>query len=416
LASPEAAARVLKKYYDRYQDWALAAIAYRFGEAAADRLASGTATPQERALYARQVGKWYTYLSKEGLGFNDVFSSPREVASGAFGGVGGGGGGTSVSLLDYPDWSNVRQFAEQTIKSLYFRDPHPGEVEALVGMVKGAIDSENARRQAAAGGGGTGDGTFTPGVAGGIVFPVQGGAKYGNDWHAPRDGGRRLHKGIDLVAPQGTPAVAAVSGTIITAGNDGGIGGNRVWIKGDDGRYYYYAHLDKITVTVGQHVTAGEQVGTVGTTGNAKGGTPHLHFAISVTNPRTQGESYINPYPILKGAPQAAAVSGGNAPQTFNDVSPEARIIEQLRGTPEYQRLYAKKPSYLSEADYAKQFIGAGQELLGKAPGNEAVRVGLETGSLGTTVGYVSGGQEALQSGSFIGRLFAAAEVFNRLL
>ena len=99
-------------------------------------------------------------------------------------------------------------------------------------------------------------------------------------WGAPRDGGRRMHKGIDIFAKRGTPVVAAVNGRISSTGNRG-LGGKQVWLRDPEKNYsLYYAHLDSIAVTSFQNVKVGDTLGFVGNTGNARTTAPHLHFAI----------------------------------------------------------------------------------------------------------------------------------------
>ncbi|WP_395293195.1 peptidoglycan DD-metalloendopeptidase family protein [Kitasatospora hibisci] len=85
------------------------------------------------------------------------------------------------------------------------------------------------------------------------------------------------HTGADFVAATGTPLRAVAAGTVVKAGN-GGAYGNEVEIKLADGKYAQYAHLSSIGVKVGQAVTAGQQIGLSGATGNVTG--PHLHFEI----------------------------------------------------------------------------------------------------------------------------------------
>ncbi|MFF1904043.1 peptidoglycan DD-metalloendopeptidase family protein [Kitasatospora sp. NPDC058218] len=85
------------------------------------------------------------------------------------------------------------------------------------------------------------------------------------------------HTGADFVASTGTPLRAIAAGTVVKAGN-GGAYGNEVEIKLADGKYAQYAHLSSIGVKVGQAVTAGQQIGLSGATGNVTG--PHLHFEI----------------------------------------------------------------------------------------------------------------------------------------
>ena len=113
-------------------------------------------------------------------------------------------------------------------------------------------------------------------------FPVagKGNAAIQSFWGYERDGGKRQHEGIDIFAPRGTPVVAVADGIISNIG-DRGLGGKQVWQRvGAFGHSIYYAHLDEITAVGGSRVSKGDTVGFVGSTGNAKGGAPHLHFGI----------------------------------------------------------------------------------------------------------------------------------------
>jgi murein DD-endopeptidase MepM/ murein hydrolase activator NlpD len=95
----------------------------------------------------------------------------------------------------------------------------------------------------------------------------------------------RLHAGVDLAAPDGTRIRAAGAGVVIAAGPAAGYG-NAVLIDHGNGFLTHYGHMSVITVIVGQHVAAGEQIGDEGSTGHSTG--PHLHFEVH------QG-SYKNP-------------------------------------------------------------------------------------------------------------------------
>ena len=122
----------------------------------------------------------------------------------------------------------------------------------------------------------------------GWLCPVPG-ASFFNDWGFPRSG-ERFHEGNDLFAPSGTPIVAPVSGTLFQVVGD--IGGNQFNLEGDDGHLYIGSHMDAF----GKDgvVQAGDIVGYVGDSGNAKGSRPHLHFEI-----HADGKALVNPYPTL---------------------------------------------------------------------------------------------------------------------
>ena len=133
----------------------------------------------------------------------------------------------------------------------------------------------------------------------GFVFPVSGPNSYVDSWGAGRSGGRR-HKGTDIMATTGTPVVACVSGTIQrTSPYDRGLGGITIYLDGDDGNTYYYAHLNGISSGIGSgaRVEAGQVIGSVGSSGNASASAPHLHFEI-----HRSGGSAINPYATLRSA------------------------------------------------------------------------------------------------------------------
>ncbi len=130
----------------------------------------------------------------------------------------------------------------------------------------------------------------------GWVFPVQGPNSFVDTWGAPRSGGR-THKGTDIMTARNTPIVAVVNGVIRkTNPTDSGLGGITIYLTGDDGNVYYYAHLSSIEggVKAGVRVKAGQVIGYAGNTGNASGGAVHLHFEI-----RPGGGDAINPYPTL---------------------------------------------------------------------------------------------------------------------
>lgn len=125
-------------------------------------------------------------------------------------------------------------------------------------------------------------------VAGKTIRDVQ------SFWGASRDGGGRSHEGVDIFASRGTPVVAATNGYITRTGNSG-LGGKQVWQRdGIFGNSLYYAHLDSIIIADGAQVKTGDTLGLVGSTGNAKGGAPHLHFGIYAA------EGAVDPYPYIR--------------------------------------------------------------------------------------------------------------------
>jgi LysM repeat protein len=119
--------------------------------------------------------------------------------------------------------------------------------------------------------------------------PVDGPVRFMNDWGFPRSGGR-FHEGNDLFAARGTPAVAVIGGTAVQ--KTGTLGGYQVKLFGDDGNSYYYTHLDRFGAA--GRVTAGTVIGYVGSSGNAAGGPPHVHFEL-----HPGSGAAVNPFPVL---------------------------------------------------------------------------------------------------------------------
>ena len=121
-----------------------------------------------------------------------------------------------------------------------------------------------------------------------------------------RAGGARIHDALDIMAPTGTPVLAAAPGRVEKLFFSKGGGGITAYVRSEDGRWsYYYAHLNAYApgLREGQRVERGTPIGTVGATGNASPAGPHLHFAINQMEP---GQSWyqgtpINPYPLLAG-------------------------------------------------------------------------------------------------------------------
>lgn len=136
-----------------------------------------------------------------------------------------------------------------------------------------------------------------------LIVPVQGvdPSRVRDSYSASRGG--RTHDAVDIMAPRGTPVLAADSGTILKLRrNDAG--GLTVY-QLDPGQQfvYYYAHLDRYQegLVEGMSLRQGQVIGFVGTTGNAPKDTPHLHFQVMIYRGRGQywGGDPINPHPFL---------------------------------------------------------------------------------------------------------------------
>ena len=108
---------------------------------------------------------------------------------------------------------------------------------------------------------------------------------------APLAGASTYHQGVDLGAPRGTPVYASRPGIVTVAGYSNSAG-NYVQINHQDGFSSIYMHLDTYCVSAGQTVSAGQQLGTVGTTGISKG--YHLHFGISYNGAYVNPCAYVN--------------------------------------------------------------------------------------------------------------------------
>ncbi|CAL9587521.1 hypothetical protein SUDANB58_05164 [Streptomyces sp. enrichment culture] len=140
--------------------------------------------------------------------------------------------------------------------------------------------SSDAPAKQSSSGDATAQSAGTADASGGFVSPVPGGT-LGTPYHQSGSmWSSGYHTGTDFVVPTGTSLKAVGAGTVVSAGW-GGAYGNQVVIKLADGHYAQYAHLSSISVSAGQSVTAGQQIGLSGATGNVTG--PHLHFEIRTT-------------------------------------------------------------------------------------------------------------------------------------
>ena len=127
------------------------------------------------------------------------------------------------------------------------------------------------------------------------VFPVRPACYFIDTFGDPR-GTDRKHEGVDIIANRGQDVFAVADGTItkIYTVDTAKLSGNAIRLTTNDGTYFFYAHLDAFApgVAVGTKVTAGQVIGTVGSTGAT---TPHLHFEV-----HPQGGDAVNPFPIVK--------------------------------------------------------------------------------------------------------------------
>jgi murein DD-endopeptidase MepM/ murein hydrolase activator NlpD len=152
--------------------------------------------------------------------------------------------------------------------------PHPDAVRA--GEVLGKLEELNLYRMAA---------EKTP-----FSVPVKSAYRFTSGF-GPRWG--RMHNGTDFAAAYGTPIYATADGTVVHAGTEGGFG-RLVRIRHDFGIETYYAHLSKISVSVGQRVSRGDRIGDMGNSGRSTG--THLHYEV-----RHSGKP-VNPMTYIKAA------------------------------------------------------------------------------------------------------------------
>lgn len=118
----------------------------------------------------------------------------------------------------------------------------------------------------------------------GYIFPVAGGGRITSGLgsrSSPGGVGSTNHAGIDIGGARGTGILAPIGGTVTRAGQNGGFG-NFIEIRGSDGLLHRFGHLDSIGVRAGQTIGGGQQIGTLGSTGQSTG--PHLHYETRSAN------------------------------------------------------------------------------------------------------------------------------------
>jgi murein DD-endopeptidase MepM/ murein hydrolase activator NlpD len=128
-----------------------------------------------------------------------------------------------------------------------------------------------------------------------VSCPVSRPFSFVDSFGDPRSGGR-AHKGVDIMNPMGNKVHAVVDG-VISRQTTSSLGGVSLYLRGDDGNEYYYAHLSRYASRAGQRVKAGELIAYNGATGNAAWSGPHVHFEL-----HPGGSGAVNPYPFVKAA------------------------------------------------------------------------------------------------------------------
>lgn len=204
--------------------------------------------------------------------------------------------GEKTGLIDLQD--RAKQNADDTLRdqTQYWQDwgNHAGQsIRDVIAEYDKLIAKIKAARKAG-GGGDDGDGSDagqdqSPGSGGGPAFPVRGGGgtvggqyrpivdNAADDSYWTDQGTHGGHPAADIFAPMGSAIHAPTGGTVEPGTYPAG--GNAATMEGDDGKWYYFAH-GKVPFKGGR-VEAGQQIGQVGDTGNARGGRPHLHFAMA---------------------------------------------------------------------------------------------------------------------------------------
>lgn len=135
-----------------------------------------------------------------------------------------------------------------------------------------------------------------PLIRGDVACPIGQPHNFTDTWGAPRSGGRS-HKGVDIFAETGIPQYAYTAGTLRLTSSS--LGGVSLWVNGDTGDTYYYAHLSRYAegVSTGTRVAAGDLVGYTGKTGNARTTPAHLHWEV-----HPGGGEAVNPTPYARAA------------------------------------------------------------------------------------------------------------------
>ena len=193
----------------------------------------------------------------------------------------------SLPSADDDDWAQLNAQLRADLSRYTSREVVRKPTIAPTATTKVARDREFAERAQA---------LFAPLNGSQLRMPVVGvrSRDLDDSWHAPRDGGSRVHKGIDIFAPKGTEVIAVADGIVSYIG-DQKLGGHCLWLTTENGSSFYYAHLDRWAPGLyeGMEVQAGDLLGFVGNTGNAIHTPSRLHFGIN------QNDEMVDPYPLL---------------------------------------------------------------------------------------------------------------------
>ncbi|MGN1112185.1 MAG: peptidoglycan DD-metalloendopeptidase family protein [Acutalibacteraceae bacterium] len=186
---------------------------------------------------------------------------------------------------------------EVTVRTVYVDGVQTDAYETDSVVIKEAVDKVVVKGSSSDGTSSSGESSYESSSSassygsGSFIWPVP----YTHNitsYFGPRWG--RLHGGIDIAAGgvDGQPIVAADSGTVILAGNQGDGYGNYVIIDHGNGYKTLYGHMSSVAAYTGQQVAQGEVIGYVGSTGNSTG--PHLHFEIRVNDVQTDPLGYVS--------------------------------------------------------------------------------------------------------------------------
>jgi hypothetical protein len=209
-----------------------------------------------------------------------------------------------------PEWSNkssVKRIPTRSLPSQYMSPqtslqklqrqyaPSGGRPSQIIGSAPIEVEEYNDNFHTPVGkevspdlpGLSTPDFPNAPNLTGGYIWPAKGvlSSGFGRRWG-------KMHKGIDIAAPIGTPIVASAPGEVVAAGWNSGGYGNLVKIRHPDGSVTFYAHNSRVLVRTGEEVAQGQQISEMGSTGRSTG--PHLHFEV-----RPNGENAVNPIAFL---------------------------------------------------------------------------------------------------------------------